>query len=78
MQIMKISKSITTREIIRIHPEAMAQLWGGEFWTNRFYVKSISKFGYETTISKYLRNQEVEKDYTILQKSNNWICFHIL
>lgn len=26
-------KSITAKELFRLHPEVKAQLWGGQFWT---------------------------------------------
>jgi len=33
MQIIRSVKSITAREIFKLHPEVKQQLWGGEFWT---------------------------------------------
>jgi putative transposase len=33
-QIVRISKSITAREIFRAKPEVKKKLWGGEFWTD--------------------------------------------
>jgi len=44
------------------------ELWGGEFWSDGYFVNSVSKFGDETTISKYVQEQGIEKDYTILHK----------
>jgi len=35
-------------------------------------VNTVSKFGDETTISKYIRYQGVEKDYTIIHKSKQF------
>ena len=52
-QIIKMLKSITV-EIFRIRPEMKTQLWGGQFWTDRYYVNTGSKFGDESTISKYV------------------------
>ena len=34
-------KSITAREIFRNFPEIKKQLWGGEFWTDGYYVATI-------------------------------------
>ncbi len=50
-------KSITAREIFKHHPEVKEQLWEGEFWSDGYFVNTVSKFGDENTISKYLREQ---------------------
>lgn len=41
---------------------------GGEFWTDGYFVNTVSKFGDENTISKYVRKQGVEKQYKVLHK----------
>ena len=74
-QIIKMLKSITAREIFRIHPEVKTKLWGGEFWTDGYFVNTVSKFGNESTISKYVREQGVEKDYTVLHKGKQLALF---
>jgi len=61
-------KSITAREVFRLNPEVKQKLWGGEFWTDGYFVNTVSKFGDENTISKYVREQGVEKEYKILHK----------
>jgi putative transposase len=53
-QIVTTIKSITVREIFRYHPEVKQKLWGGEFWTDGYFVNTVSKFGDEHTISKYV------------------------
>src|SRR4030042_6864659 len=65
-QIITIVKSLTAREIFKKHPEVKAKLWGGEFWTDGYFVNTVSKFGDETSISRYVREQGVEKDYKVL------------
>ena len=67
-KILTIIKSITAREVFRMNPEVKQKLWGGEFWTNGYFVNTASKFGDEDTISKYVREQGVEKQYKILHK----------
>src|SRR4030042_5108110 len=67
-QIITIVKSLSAREIFKKHPEVKKQLWGGEFWTDGFFVNTVSKFGDESIISKYVRDQGVEKDYKVLHK----------
>ena len=65
-QIITTVKSLTAREIFKKHPEVKEKLWGGEFWTDGYFVNTVSKFGDETSISKYVREQGVEKDYKVL------------
>jgi REP element-mobilizing transposase RayT len=74
-KIVTIVKSITAREIFRIHPEVKKQLWGGEFWTDGYFVNTVSKFGDEQTITKYVRDQGTEKEYTILHKAKQLTLF---
>ena len=49
-------KSIIAREVFKKHPEVKEKLWGGEFWTDGYFVNTVSKFGDETSISKYVRD----------------------
>jgi len=74
-QIIKMLKSITAREIFRLHPEVKTKLWGGEFWTDGYFVNTVSKFGDETSISRYVRDQGLEKEYTVLHKSKQLALF---
>jgi len=73
--IIRMIKSITAREIFRTHPEVKEKLWGGEFWTDGYFVNTVSKFGNETSISEYVRNQGLAKDYTVLHKSKQLALF---
>ena len=67
-KIITMIKSLIAREIFAKHPEVKQQLWGGELWTDGYFVNTVSKFGDETTISKYVKEQGIDKDYTILHK----------
>jgi len=55
--IITMLKSITAKEIFKKHPEVKTKLWGGKFWTDGYFVNTVSKFGDETTITKYVRDQ---------------------
>ena len=74
-QIIKMLKSVTAREVFRLHPEVKKQLWGGEFWTDGYFVNTVSKYGDESTISKYVREQGIEKEYTVLHKATQLALF---
>ena len=65
-RIIQIVKSITAKEIFKLHPEVKEQLWGGEFWTKGFYVNTVGRHGDENTIQAYVKAQGTEKDYKML------------
>jgi len=62
-KIIQMVKSITAKEIFRIHPEVKKQLWGGEFWTKGFYVNTVGKHGNESIIKAYVKSQGRENEY---------------
>jgi len=74
-QIITTVKSLTAREIFKKHPEVKEQLWGGEFWTDGYFVNTVSKFGDESSISQYVRDQGLEKEYTVLHKESQLSLF---
>jgi REP element-mobilizing transposase RayT len=62
----QIIKSITAKELFRLHPEVKRQLWGGEFWTKGYYVNTVGRHGDESTIQAYVKSQGREKEYQIV------------
>ena len=62
-QIIQVIKSITAREVFRNHPDVKKQLWGGEFWTNGYYVATVGKSNNEATVAQYVREQGKEAEY---------------
>lgn len=62
-QIVTRIKSITAREIFKINPEIKKHLWGGEFWSARFFANTVSKHGGEKTIANYVKNQGNQPEY---------------
>ena len=56
-KIIKAVKSITAKEIFKLHPEVKEQLWGGEFWTKGYYVNTVGRHGDENTIQAYVQAQ---------------------
>ena len=62
-KIIQTIKSITEREIFAQVPEVKKQFWGGEFWTDGYYVSTVSQHGNEDTIRRYVEEQGIEEDY---------------
>lgn len=62
-RIVQIIKSITAREIFRACPEVKKQLWGGEFWTDGYFISTVGQHGNESVIKKYIQNQGTEVEY---------------
>ena len=70
-EIIKKVKSITARQIFTKHPEVKRQLWGGEIWTDGYFVNTVSKYGSEEIITQYLQNQGKDtEDYVQLHKTD--------
>ena len=67
-KIIKAVKSITAKEIFKLHPEVKEKLWGGEFWTKGYYVNTVGRHGDENTIQAYVQSHgkidEYEKLHT--------------
>ena len=61
-QVVRTIKSITGREIFAQIQGIKKELWGGEFWTDGYYIATISGRGNKEVIEKYIKNQGREKD----------------
>ena len=59
-------KSITAREIFKTHPEVKEILWGGNFWTSRYYANTVGSHGTEEVIQNYVQEhgREYEKIFS--------------
>ena len=62
-KIITLIKSLTAREIFSRAPHVKKQLWGGEFWTDGYYVSTVGQHATEDVISLYVRKQGQEKQY---------------
>jgi putative transposase len=56
-EIVRIFKSITAREIFKAIPEIKKSLWGGEFWTDGYYVATVGERAKWETVEKYIKRQ---------------------
>ena len=60
--IVQTVKSITAKELFRLHPEVKQQLWGSQFWTSGYYVNTVGQYANVETIQKYITNQGKDQD----------------
>ena len=67
-KIVRTIKSITAREIFRRIPSVKKDLWGGEFWTDGYYISSVGKKGNEIVIKTYIQEQGKEDEYKQLHQ----------
>ena len=61
-EIIKVVKSITARRIFAERPEVKKRLWGGQLWSDGYFVSTVGKNTNEDTIAKYVREQG-KQDY---------------
>lgn len=62
-ELVRLIKSITAKRIFAEHPDVKKKLWGGEFWSDDYFVSTVEKFTSEKVIKEYVKNQGKEKDY---------------
>ena len=56
-ELVQIIKSITAREIFKVCPEVKKYLWGGRFWSEGYFVSTVSAHGTEEMIKNYVKDQ---------------------
>ena len=61
-QIVRIFKSITAKEIFQRKPAVKKALWGGEFWTDGYYVGTVGERGNWTVVEDYVVKQGKPKE----------------
>ena len=49
-KIVQIIKSITAREVFRLVPAVKKDLWGGEFWTDGYFISTVGKHGNPSSV----------------------------
>jgi len=56
-QVVRLFKSITAKELFKQFPELRKDLWGGEFWSDGYYLSTIGERGSLKTLEQYIINQ---------------------
>ena len=66
--IVQTIKSITAKQVFKQAPEVKKQLWGGQFWSDGYYISTVGKSGSEQAVAKYVKEQGKEQEYVKIHK----------
>ncbi len=61
-------KSITAREVFAQVPSIEAKLWGGEFWSDGYFVSTVGEHANEDVIRQYIQNHGENGNYKQFHK----------
>ena len=56
-QVVTMIKSLTARMVFKVNPEVKKKLWGGEFWSDGYWMVTVSQNAPEKVIREYVKNQ---------------------
>jgi REP element-mobilizing transposase RayT len=56
-------KSVTAREVFARCPHVKKKLWGGEFWSDGYFIASVGQQESEETVRKYVKEQGQNRNY---------------
>ena len=56
-QMVRIFKSNTARELFKAFPRLKRDLWGGEFWSDGYFLATVSTGGNWKVVEQYVRSQ---------------------
>lgn len=56
-EVVRKFKSITARELFKKLPLLKKELWGGEFWSDGYYVSTVGERGDWKVVERYVKNQ---------------------
>ena len=60
-EMVRVLKSVSAKEIFLRHPEVKRELWGGEFWEDGYFVRTVGDKVTSDTIKKYIQYHRHEE-----------------
>ena len=60
-KIVQIIKSISAKMVFKQFPEVKKELWGGEFWSDGYFVRSVGDKVTSEVIRRYIKYQQQEQ-----------------
>ena len=55
--VVRIFKSITAKQLFKQFPQLRQDLWGGEFWSDGFYLATVGERGNWKVVERYVASQ---------------------
>ena len=62
-KIVRLIKSLTARQILARCPQVKNKLWGGEFWSDGYFISTVGLHGNAQTIGDYVKQQGTQTQY---------------
>ncbi len=59
--VVQILKSVSARELFRRFPELREELWGGELWSDGYFVRSVGDEVTADVIRRYIKLQHEDQ-----------------
>ena len=60
-ELVRVLKSVSAKEIFLRYPEVKRELWGGEFWEDGYFVRTVGDKVTRETIKHYIRSHRHEE-----------------
>ena len=60
-RIVQVIKSISAKMVFKEFPEVKKQLWGGKFWSDGYFVRSVGDKVTSEVIRRYIKYQQQEQ-----------------
>jgi putative transposase len=61
-QVVTRLKSLSARAILREHPQVKKQLWGGEFWEDGYFARTVGDKVTAEVIKRYIQHHRENKE----------------
>lgn len=63
--VVRIFKSITAKQLFKQFPALKKDLWGGQFWSDGFYLATVSERGNWKVVEQYVASQGKTREKTV-------------
>ena|SRR5437763_7620207 len=64
-QVITRFKSLSAREVFRSHPQVKRELWGGEFWEDGYFARTVGDKVTSEVIRQYIRRHRDNQDWQL-------------
>jgi putative transposase len=58
----RLFKSITAKQLFLQFSQLKRELWGGEFWSDGYYVATVGERGNWSVVERYVKNQGIKPE----------------